>query len=93
MYSFNSIYLNQARGLQANKLREAHMKVWQADYMKRAQVEMQEKIRELTEKVDIIIIKKMNTFATAQVLIIPVQKKYIVSTSIFYVFFNFLQST
>jgi phosphoserine phosphatase len=33
-----------------NKMREAHMKVWTANYVKQAQAEMQEKIRELTEK-------------------------------------------
>ena len=40
----------KARSAHVNKLREAHMKVWQAQYMKKAQEEMQAKIKELTEK-------------------------------------------
>jgi soluble P-type ATPase len=38
------------RGATVNKMREAHMKVWQAEYMKRAQEEMQQKIKEYSEK-------------------------------------------
>lgn len=40
----------KARAVAVDKMRQAHMKVWSANYQKVAQAEMQAKIKELTEK-------------------------------------------
>ena len=40
----------KARAVAVDKMRLAHMKIWSANYQKIAQAEMQEKIKELTEK-------------------------------------------